>query len=195
MTAGRRISHPRVLVSVCIDGGQTPGAALLMVRTGPSNDARFELDRRSFGSGATQAAIIESVAARIPRDATVLLRTPRMQDHALRHSLILGRTLPPHPPSLITRYRPDLTKICLPCGRRELFDAAAAYGIVAESGPMWTRLEARAARNAQALWLTFLWTRCRPKQRDWLASAWEVWRAIEQARKAPSWKPDRAASP
>ena len=186
MIVGRHMSHPRALVSVCIDRGQTPGAALLVVRTGPSNGARFELDRRSFGSGATQAAIIQSVAERIPRDATVLLRTPRMQDHALRHSIILGRSLPPRPPALITRYRPDLTTICLPCGRRELADAAAAYGIVAEKGPMWTRLAAKAARDAQALWLLFLWIHCRPKQRDWLASAWEAWRMIERARNAPS---------
>ena len=186
MSAGRHMSHPRVLVSVCIDGGQTPGAALLLVRTGPSNGARFELDRRSFGSGVTQAAIIESVAERIPRDATVLLRTPRMQDHALRHSLILGRTLPPRHPALITRYRPDLRTICLPCERRELADAAAAYDIVAESGPLWTSSEAKAARDAQALWIIFLWTHCRPKQRDWLAAAWEAWRVLERARKAPS---------
>ncbi len=182
----RRMSHPRVMVSVCIDGGRTPGAALLVVRTDPKRGARFELDRRSFGSGARQAAIIQTVAERIPRDAAVLLRTPRLQDHALRHSLILGRTLPPRPPALITRDRPDLTTICLPCGPRELADAAAAYGIVAEKGPMWTRLEARASRDAQALWLLFLLTHCRPKQRDWLASAWEAWRRIERARKAPS---------
>lgn len=186
MIVGRRMSHPRVLVSVCIDRGQTPSAALLVVRTGPSIGARFELDRRSFGSGATQAAIIQSVAERIPRDATVLLRTPRMQDHALRHSLILGRTLPPRHPALITRYRPDLRTICLPCERRELLDAAAAYGIVAERDSMWTPSEAKTARDAQALWLTFLWTHCRPKQREWLASAWEAWRVLERARKAPS---------
>ena len=186
MIAGRRKSHPRVLVSVCIDGGQTPCAALLVVKTGPSNGARFDLDRRSYGSGATHTAIIESVAERIPRDATVLLRTPRTQDHALRHGLITGRSLPPHPPPLITRYRPDLRTICLPCERRELADAAAAYDIVAESGPLWTSSEAKTARDAQALWLTFLWTHCWPKQRDWLASAWEAWRVIERARKAPS---------
>ena len=186
MIVGRRMSHPRVLVSVCIDIGRMPGAALLVVRTGPSNGARFELDRRSFGSGATQAAIIQSVAERIPRDAAVLLRTPCMQDHALRHSLNLGRTLPPHPPSLITRHRPDLRTICLPYERRELADAAAAYDVVAESGPLWTSSEAKAACEAQALWLTFLWTHCRPKQRDWLASAWEAWRVLERARKAPS---------
>ena len=186
MIVGRRMSHPRVLVSVCIDIGRMPGAALLVVRTGPSNGARFELDRRSFGSGVTQNAIIQSVAERIPHDATVLLRTPRMQDHALRHSLILGRTLPPRPPALITRYRPDLTTMYLPCERGELADAAVAYGIVAESGPLWTSSEAKAARDAQALWLLFLWTYCRPKQRDWLASGWEAWRAIERARKALS---------
>ena len=185
MIVGRRMSHPRVLVSVCIDGGRMPGAALLVVRTGPSNGARFELDRRSFGSGATQAAIIQSVAERIPRNSTVLLRTPRMQDHAVGHSLILSRSLPPHPPSLITRYRPDLRTICLACGRRELADAAAAYDIVAESNPLWTSSEAKAACDAQALWIIFLWTHCRPMQRDWLASAWEAWRVIERARKAP----------
>ena len=186
MIVDRHMSHPRALVSVCIDRGQTPGAALLVVRTGPSIGARFELDRRSFGSDARQSAIIQSVAERIPRDATVLLRTPRLQDHALRHSLILGRTLPPRNQALVTRYRPDLRTICLHCERRKLLDAAAAYGIVAERDPMWTPSEARTARDAQALWLTFLWTHCRPKQREWLASAWEAWRQIERARKAPS---------
>lgn len=185
MIAGRRMSHPRVLVSVCIDGGRTPGAALLVVRTSPKRGARFELDRRSFGSGETQGTVIASIAERIPCDATVLAHTNHLSDHALRHSAILGRPLMPQPLALVARYRPDLNNICLPCGRRELFDAATAYGIFAESGPMWTRLEARAARDAQALWLTFLWTRCRPKQRDWLASAWEAWRGIERARKAP----------
>lgn len=185
MIVSRRMSHPRVLVSVCIDGGRMPGAALLVVRTGPSNGARFELDRRSFGSGETQDTIIRSVAERIPRNATVLSHTRRLPDHALRHSAILGRPLPPHPLALVARYRPDLTTIRLSCGQRELADAAAAYDIFAESGPMWTTQEAKAARDAQALWLTFLWTRCRPKQRDWLASAWEAWRAVERARKAP----------
>lgn len=186
MIAGRRMSHPRVLVSACIDGGRTPGAALLIVRTGSKRGARFELDRRSFGSRYTQGMVIASITERIPRDATVLAHTEHLSDHALRHHAILGRPLPPHPLALIARYRSDLNNICLPCGRRELFDAATAYGIVAESGPMWTRLEARAARDAQALWLTFLWTRCRPKQRDWLAAAWEAWRGIERARKGPS---------
>lgn len=186
MIAGHRMSHPRMLVSACIDGGRTPGAALLVVRTSSKRGARFELDRRSFGSGETQDTIIDSIAERIPRDATVLLHRQHLSDHALRHCAITGWPLLPHPLALVARYRRDLTTICLPCGRRELFDAAAAYGIVAESGPMWTRLEARAARDAQALWLTFLWTRCRPKQRDWLAAAWEAWRGIERARKGPS---------
>ena len=43
MTVSRCMSHPRVLVSVCIDRGETPGAALLVVRTGPKRGARFEL--------------------------------------------------------------------------------------------------------------------------------------------------------
>lgn len=186
MIVGRRLSHPRVLVSACIDGGRMPGAALLVVRTDPKRGARFELDRRSFGSGETQDMIMRSIAERIPHEATVLSHTRHLSDHTLRHSIILGRPLSPHPLALVARHRPDLTTICLPCGRGELADAAAAYQIVAERGPMWTRLEARAARDAQALWLTFLWTRCRPKQRDWLAAAWEAWRAIERARKAPS---------
>ncbi|MWV26947.1 hypothetical protein [Aurantiacibacter rhizosphaerae] len=186
MTAVRRMSHPRVLVSVCIDGCRMPGAALLVVRTGPKRGARFELDRRSFGSAETQRTVITSIAERIPRDAIVLAHTKHLSDHALRHSAVLGRPLPPDPPALIARYRPDLRTICLPCERRELLDAAAAYGIVAESGPMWTRMETRAARDAQALWLLFLWTHCRPKQRNWLAAAWEAWRGIERARKAQS---------
>ncbi|MAQ30669.1 MAG: hypothetical protein CL950_12010 [Erythrobacter sp.] len=184
MIVDRRMSHPRVLVSVCIDGGRTPGAALFVVWTGPKRGARFELDRRSFGSAETQDTIIASIAERIPRDATVLAHTKHLSDHALRHSAVLGRPLQPHPLELVARYRPDLKIMCLPFGRRELTDAAAAYGIIAESGPMWPRLEARAARDAQALWLTFLWTRCRPKQRLWLASAWEAWRAIQRARNA-----------
>lgn len=186
MIAGRRMSHPRILVSACIDGGRTPGAALLVVRIGPKRGARLELDRCSFGSAETQRTIISSIAERIPRDATVLAQTSHLSDHALRHSTILGRPLPLHPLALVARYRPDLRTICLPCERRELLGLAAAYGIVAESGPMWTRLEAKAARDAQALWLTFMWTRSRPKQRDWLAAAWKAWRGIERARKAPS---------
>jgi len=184
MIVGRRMSHPRLLVSACIDGGRTPGAALLIVRTGPKRGARFELDRCSFGYAETQDTIMRSIAERIPLGATVLAHTNHLSDHALRRSIIRGRPLSPHPLALVARHRPDLNSICLPCGRGELFDAAAAFRIVAESGPMWTRLEARAARDAQALWLTFLWTRCRPKQRDWLAAAWEAWRAIERARKA-----------
>lgn len=50
---------------------------------------------------------------------------------------------------------------------------------------MWTTLEARAARDAQTLWLTFLWTRCRLTERDWLAAAWGAWRVLKRARKAP----------
>ena len=185
MTVSRCMSHPRVLVSVCIDRGETPGAALLVVRTGPKRGARFELDRRSFGSGETQDTIMRSIAERIPRNATVLSHTRRMPDHALRHSVSPHRLLRPYPPGLVARYRPGLVTVCLPCGQRELAAAAAAYKIVAERDPMWTMLEARAARDAQALWLTFLWTRCRQTQRLWLASAWEAWRAIERARKAP----------
>ncbi|QWC56491.1 hypothetical protein F7D01_04740 [Erythrobacter sp. 3-20A1M] len=184
MIVGRRRSHPHVLVSVCIERGETPGAALLLVRTDPSNGERFELDRRSFGSGETQAEITRSIAERIPRDATVLSHTRRMPDHAQRHSALPHELLAPYPPALVARYRPDLTTICHPCGQRELAELAAAYEIVAESGPMWTTLEARASRDAQALWLIFLWTHCRPKQRDWLASAWEAWRLIERARNA-----------
>ncbi|MBH9538182.1 hypothetical protein [Novosphingopyxis sp. YJ-S2-01] len=185
MIVGRRRSHPHVLVSVCIDRGETPGAALLLVRTDPSNGARFELDRRSFGSGETQAEITQSIAERIPRDATVLSHTRRTLDHAERHNALPHHLLSPYPPGLVARYRPDLTTICHPCGQRELAEVAAAYDIVTESGPMWTAMEASAARDAQALWLLFLWTHCGPKQRDRLASAWEAWRLIERARNAP----------
>lgn len=185
MIVNRRRSHPHVLVSVYIDRGQTPGAALLTVRTDPSNGARFELDRRSFGSGKTQDTIIRSVAERIPRDATVLSYTRRMPDHTERRSALPHELLPPYLPGLVARYRPDLATICHPCRQRELVEVATAYDIVAPSDPMWTVQEARAARDAQALWLTFLWTHCRPKQRDRLAAAWQAWRVIERARKAP----------
>lgn len=185
MIVGRRMSHPRVLVSVCIDHGQTPGAALLMVRTGLTNGARFELDQRSFRSGETQGAIIRSITERIPCDATVLLPTWRLTHHVLRHSLVQGRALAPPSRMVSLHYRPDLRTIYLPCGEDELAEAADAYEIDDESDPSWTALETKAARDAQALWLLFLWSHCRPKQRRWLAAAWEAWRVIERARKRP----------
>ena len=70
----------------------------------------------------------------------------------------------------------------MPYSPREMAYVTAAYDIGFQTCACMGPPGGLAGLEAQALWLYFLWTRCRPKERNWLASGWEAWRAIERAR-------------
>lgn len=148
--------------------------------------ARFAIDHAAFDRTATRASILDGIAARIPKGATVIARASRTSQHYLRHSFAAGGPLPPADLQLLQRERPDLDVMPLECANSVLEEIAAAYRIE-RAGPGSNILSRarRAPDEAQVLWLAFLWSQFSPDQRNSLSTAWEAWRAIERARPLP----------
>lgn len=193
MTTNSR-RHPHTLCSLVIIRDASEHAArsairstaLFTVTRSRRAGARFAIDHAAFDRTATRASILDGMAARIPKGATVIARASRTSRHYLRHSFAAGGPLPPADLQLLQRERADLDILPLECANSVLEEIAAAYRIE-RAGPGSNILSRsrRAPDEAQALWLAFLWSQFSPDQRNSLSTAWEAWRAIERARPLP----------
>jgi hypothetical protein len=193
MTTNSR-RHPHTLCSLVIIRDASEHAArsairstaLFTVTRSRQAGARFAIDHAAFDRTATRASILDGMAARIPKGATVIARAPRTSRHYLRHSFAAGGPLPPADLQLLQRERADLDILPLECANSVLEEIAAAYRIerVGPGSNILSRSR-RAPDEAQALWLAFLWSQLSPDQRNSLSTAWEAWRAIERARPLP----------
>ncbi len=182
--------HPASLAVVAIKrtptanigGSYIQGAAIFSVVKCRDWGARFSLEARSFDETHSRAHIIDGIVLRLPRKAMVLSLAPLRPEKAASDTAGSSSPRPPDDMALIERLRSDIETVYLPCSRRELLHVGAAYEIGASSKRTRVPPGSRTGFDAQALWLYFLWTRCRPKERHWLASGWEAWRALERAR-------------
>ena len=182
--------HPRVLSALEIVRDPSEPShrsairsiALFTVTRCRDDGPRFKVDHRAFDRDANRSDILDGIAARIPCDATLIAKAPPVDTHALRQAQN-GNPLPPSDLQLIQRLRGDLDILPLRCRSSALDETAAAYAIQrAGPGASITAQARRAPDEAACVWLTFLWSVCRRTDRTMLGSAWEAWRAIQNAR-------------
>ena len=186
--------HPHSLCSLVIIRDASEHAARSAIRSTAiftvtrcrRAGARFAIDHAAFDRTATRASILDGIASRIPKGATVIARASRTSQHYLRHSFAAGGPLPPVDLQLLQRELADLDILPLECANSVLEEIAAAYQIE-RAGPGSNILSRsrKAPDEAQCLWAAFLWSHFARNERTWLASAWEAWRAIERARPLP----------
>ena len=91
--------HPRALTALTIVRDRSEfshrsairGVAMLHVVRDRERGARFSLDHNAFDRETSRAEIIEGIAERIPQDATLIARAPRIRpdkihwDHTRQH--------------------------------------------------------------------------------------------------------------
>lgn len=185
--------HPRVLASLEIVRNPTEPSyrsairsiAIFTVSRCPERGARFASEHYAFQRETKRSDIVEGIAKSIPADAALICKTRPGKHHHLRKTMA-GISFPPSGLQLIQRLRGDLDIVPIECRETALDETAAAYAI-RRAGPGSSMLAQarRAADEAQVLWLTFLASCCRDGDRITLGSAFQAWRAIEQARPLP----------
>lgn len=186
--------HPRVLAALTIVRDRSKfshrsairSVALFSVVQDREQGPRFALDHRGFDRDTPRAAILAGIAERVPRDATVIARAPRILQHAIRRRAATGQHLPPADLQLLQKQRGDCEILPLECRPAALDEIGAAFALRrADPGASVLAQARRAPEEVQTLWLTFLWTLCRRTDRTSLTSAWEAWRALQRARPIP----------
>ncbi len=188
------MSHPGVLTSLEIVRDRPIASyrsairsiAIFTVRKCPEYVARFTSEHYAFDRNCSRADIIAGIAKSIALDATLIAKANPPSEHRLRHALVNGGLVSPTDLQLIRRQRKDLEVLPLKCREAALDETAAFYGI-RRAGPAASIFaqSRRAADEAQILWATFLATHCRENDRTSLCSAFQAWRAIENARPLP----------
>lgn len=186
--------HPRVLSALTIvrdrfefsHSSAIRSVAMLNVIQDSEEGARFALHHHTFYRTTPRVAILEGLAERVSRDATLIARSPRILEHALRHIKVTGQPLPPADLQLLQRLRDDVKILPLECRPAALDEIGAAFALT-RAGPGSSLLAQcrRAPEEAQCLWLSFLWTACRRTDRTALTSAWQAWSALQRARPIP----------
>jgi hypothetical protein len=183
--------HPRVLTALTIVRDRSEfshrsairSVALFHVVQDRERGARFSLDHHVFDRETSRADIIAGIAERIPQDATVIARAPRILRHALRYMAATGTVPPPADLQLLQKLRDDLEILPLECRSAALDETGAAFAL-RRAGPGSSTLAKarRAPEEAQCLWLSYLWTLCPRTDRTALTSAWQAWSALQRAR-------------
>lgn len=185
--------HPRVLASLEIVRNPAEpnhrsairSIAIFTVTKCPEWGARFASEHYAFERETKRSDIIEGIAKSIPAPATLICKARPGTYRHLRKAMP-GIPFPPSDLQLIQRLRSDLDIVPIECRETALKETASAYAI-RRAGPGSSTLAQarRAGDEAQVLWLTFLSTCCRDGDRTSLGSAFQAWRAIEQARPLP----------
>jgi hypothetical protein len=186
--------HPRVLSALTIVRDRSEfshrsairSIALLNVIQDRDEGARFALHHHVFDRATPRAAILEGLAERVPRDATLIARAPRILKHALRLIKATGQPMAPADLQLLQKLRDDLEILPLECRSAALDEIGAAFAL-RRAGPGSSLLaqSRKAPEEAQCLWLSFLWTVCSRTDRTALTSAWQAWSALQRARPIP----------
>lgn len=148
--------------------------------------ARFAIEHYAFNRETKRSDIIGGIARSIPDNATLIAKAQPSQMREWRMTMHAGMPFSPSDLQLIRRQRNDLAIMPLEC-REAALDETAAFHAIQRAGPGSSTLAQarRAADEAQVLWLTFLTTCCRENDRTSLGSAYQAWRAIENARPLP----------
>lgn len=183
--------HPRVLTALTIVRDRNEfnhrsairSVALLNVIQDRKEGARFALHHHAFDRATPRAEVLKGIAERIPQEATVIARAPRILRHALHNMAATGQPPPLTDLQLLQRLRGDLEILPLECRAAALDETGAAFALRrAGPGSSVFAQSRRAAEETQTLWLTFLWALCRRADRTALTSAWQAWSALQRAR-------------
>ena len=129
--------HPRVLTALTIVRDRSEfshrsairSVALFHVVQDRERGARFSLDHHVFDRETSRADIIAGIAERIPQDATVIARAPRILRHALRYMAATGTVPPPADLQLLQKLRDDLEILPLECRSAALDETGAAFAL------------------------------------------------------------------
>ncbi|MBY4637306.1 hypothetical protein K5P26_09165 [Sphingopyxis sp. XHP0097] len=148
--------------------------------------ARFAIEHYTFDRETKRSDIISGIAKSIPDSATLISKAQPAGLREWRMAVHAGMPFSPSDLQLIRRLQSDLAIMPLQCREAALDETAAFYAIQRAGPGSSIRAKARrAADEAQVLWLTFLATCCRENDRTSLGSAYQAWRAIENARPLP----------
>lgn len=148
--------------------------------------ARFAVEHYAFDRETKRSDIIWGIAKSIPDNATLIAKGQPSEMREWRMAMHAGIPFSPSDLQLIQRQRSDLAILPLQC-REAALDETAAFFAIQRAGP-GSSIHAqarRAADEAQVLWLTCLAAGCRENDRTSLGSAYQAWRAIENARPLP----------
>lgn len=144
--------------------------AVLTITHEARKSVRFDIDQRIYPYGHTADAIIEGLAATIPRGATVM---SGIDDVSVRPSDL----------DLLAQARSDLLVISMNGCSADMDQVAAAYSL--PRARAHASVEMRVHRlpiEVQCLWLMYLWAYCDDSERAWLIAGWLAWRALRMAR-------------
>ncbi len=144
--------------------------AVLSITHEAGKSVRFDIDQRIYPYGHSTTAIIEGLAATIPRGATVI---SGIDDVSVRPSEL----------DLLAQARSDLVVISMNGCSADMAQVAAAYSLprVRPDASVEMRVQ-RLPIEVQCLWLMYLWAYCDDSERAWLIAGWLAWRALRMAR-------------
>jgi hypothetical protein len=186
--------HPPVLSSLIIlrnrpelaRGSAISALALFTVRRQGRREARFEILHAAFDRDAPRAQIIDGLCERIPQEAELLVRVPKVVPHSWRHAFASGQVPTPTDIDLIRRNLPNTTLLPLNVTNDQLIAAGQSLGLEM-AGPGSTPLRRRrsAPEQAMALWSIYTAGFCRKPEARALMAAFRAWHTIERVRPLP----------
>ena len=151
-------------------GSVVRSVAVLTITHESGKSVRFDIDQRIYPYGHSTTAIIEGLAATIPRSATVL---SGIDDVSVRPSDL----------DLLAQARSDLLVISMNGCSDDIAQVAAAYSLPRARPDASVELRVhRLPVEVQCLWLMYLWAYCDDSEREWLIAGWLAWRALRMAR-------------
>jgi hypothetical protein len=186
--------HPPVLSSLIIlrnrpelaRGSAISALALFTVRRQGRREARFEILHAAFDRDAPRATIIDGLCQRIPQEAELLVRVPKVAPHGWRHAFANSQVPAPTDIDLIRRNLPNTTLLPLNVTDDQLIAAGEGLGLEM-AGPRSTplKLRRRAPEQAMALWSIYTAGFCRKPEARALMAAFRAWHTIERVRPLP----------
>jgi hypothetical protein len=183
--------HPPVLSSLIIvrsrpeqtRGSAISALALFTVRRQGRREARFEILHAAFDRDTPRAQIIDGLCERIPQEAELLVRVPKVAPHSWRHAFAHGQVPPPTDIDLIRRNLPNRTLLPLNVTDEQLIAAAQRLDLeMPGAGSTPLRRKRRAPEEAIALWSIYTLGFCRKAEAQVLIAAFRAWRAIQDTR-------------
>jgi hypothetical protein len=186
--------HPPVLSSLIIirnrpelaRGSAISALALFTVHRRGRREAQFEILHAAFDRDTPRATIIDGLCERIPAEAELLVREPKVAPHSWRHAVANGHVPAPTDIDLIRRNLPTTTLLPLNVIDDQLI-AAGEQLRLEMAGPQSTPLmrKRRAPEQAMALWSLYVSGFCRGPEARVLFAGLQAWRALQEARALP----------
>lgn len=168
-------------------------AAAAFVVTDDTIGTRFDMRMAIVPPALSRAEAIKHVANLVPNCATVLVRPPRLPRGLVRH-LTSGGSMPVRTVAqALTVARPDLDVQAIAMPEEAMATVARYFGLSrAGRDDVLAEQARRVEDEAQAIFLTAMFTRPDERERKRLAAAYEAWRALRRARPLSPFGPAEA---